>query len=451
MKEDKSLPVFSILMCVYNQTDLLDHAILSVQNQQEMSWELLILDNSDSNRDVTWGILEQYAVNDSRIHVFRNSRNEGWAKGTAWLMDHVSGMYLSFLAADDFLLPDALGGVKQCIEQEAPDIVWVGNGFYQYGPNGIVEAGDSVLPYRIVLAGRKASNIKCIMDNTFYNSMFHYEKVSFLRKCGIDFYDPFYGDCVGMTKAMAEPNKMLILDQKVYGLVANTSQTRGKYFWDGIQYIFVPQWNCIKDAYKRDAYFSFQEARFCAIAVLRGITRELEALLGGAVCMDKEMNPTERDSNERWMQAKTILQHPVIQGLIQLYGRFEYESVILELFSGKFMEQYGMQDWLGLLLDLAGKLPDIEYAEAIRRFTKILTHEENTGMMGMGMFLQYVNTLSDPQRAEQLDSIQKILQIYGDWKELFACKVYSEFCRECTLEGQNRIELAAFCKYILEN
>ena len=72
-------------------------------------------------------------------------------------------------------------------------------------------------------------------------------------------------------------------------------------------------------------------------------------------------------------------------------------------------------------------------------------------MMGMGMFLQYINTLTDLQIERQIDGIQKVLQIYGKWKDLFVEKVYSEFNRRCELEGQNRIELAAFCRYILEN
>ena len=451
MKENKSVPVFSILMCVYNQTELLDYAISSVQNQRETSWELLILDNSDKNRDVSWKMLGQYAANDSRIHIFRNGRNVGWAKGTSWLLKYVSGVYLSFLAADDFLQPDALGMVKRCIEQEEPDIVWVGNGFYQYGEHGLVELGASVLTQRIVLEGRKASNIKCVMEHTFYNSMFHNENVSFLRKNGIDFYAPFFGDCVGMTKAMTEAGKMCLLDENVYGLVANTSQTRGKHFWDGIQYIFVPQWNCIKGAYIRDAYFSFQDARFCATAVLRGVIAELEALLGGGVCMDRKMTPVEKDETERFMQVRTILQHPVIQEMIQFYGRFDYEAELLGRFAGTYMEQCSTRDWLGLLLNLAGRLQGMEYTEAICIFIRILTDGENIGMMGMGMFLQYINTLTDLQIERQIDGIQKVLQIYGKWKDLFVEKVYSEFNRRCELEGQNRIELAAFCRYILEN
>ena len=40
---------FSVLMCVYNKTELLEYAIRSVREQSEHSWELLILDNSENS------------------------------------------------------------------------------------------------------------------------------------------------------------------------------------------------------------------------------------------------------------------------------------------------------------------------------------------------------------------------------------------------------------------
>ena len=167
--------------------------------------------------------------------------------------------------------------------------------------------------------------------------------------------------------------------------------------------------------------------------------------------MDRKMTPVEKDETERFMQVRTILQHPVIQEMIQFYGRFDYEAELLGRFAGTYMEQCSTRDWLGLLLNLAGRLQGMEYTEAICIFIRILTDGENIGMMGMGMFLQYINTLTDLQIERQIDGIQKVLQIYGKWKDLFVEKVYSEFNRRCELEGQNRIELAAFCRYILEN
>lgn len=456
--KNKVSPVFSILMCVYNHTELLEIAIRSVLDQSEASWELLILDNSDLNKDVSWKILNQFAEQEDRIHIFRNDRNEGWAKGTAQLLKYASGIYMTFLAADDFLLPDVLREVRKETDLEEPDIVWVGNGFYQYTDHKLTKMGQSVLEQKKVLTGKQASHIKNIMEYTFYNSMFHYEKISFLQKNGIDFFEPYYGDCVGMTKAMAEAEKMLILNREVYGLIANTSQTREKYFWDCADYIFISQWNCIKNAYIRDGYFSFKDARFCAIAVLRAVTGSIAALFGGAVCINQEMNPVDKSLEERFRQTEELLQHPAVWEMILLYGRFEYEEEILGLLSiqcaglecaGEDVSKIRQpQKWLGLLLKQNEMM---SCRERMDGFVKILTDENNIGLMGMGVFLQYVNSLSDTEIRSYMDSIQKILQLYDKWKQLFAEKVFSEFQREHKFTGQSKIELAAFCKYILEN
>lgn len=42
-------PFFSYMMCVYNDTSLLNAAINSLLKQSFPKWELIILDNSDKN------------------------------------------------------------------------------------------------------------------------------------------------------------------------------------------------------------------------------------------------------------------------------------------------------------------------------------------------------------------------------------------------------------------
>ena len=92
---------FSVFMCVYNKDELLEHAIASVLEQSETSLELLILDNSDSNREKTWSILSEISEKDFRVKIFRSSENVGWAKGASLLLKQASGRYMTFLAADD--------------------------------------------------------------------------------------------------------------------------------------------------------------------------------------------------------------------------------------------------------------------------------------------------------------------------------------------------------------
>lgn len=457
--EQETHCIFSILMCVYNRIDLLDHAIRSLTDQNETSWELLILDNSDRNQAVTWEALKRYARQDGRIHIFQNSKNEGWAKGTAILLSHASGEYMSFLAADDFLLSDALSRVRKEIDSEHPDIVWVGNGFYQYADRKMEKTGQSVTLDLIRLFEKNAVNIKTVAEHVFFNSMFHYTKISFLKKNQIDFYEPYYGDCVGMTKAMTEAEKMSVINSEIYGLVSNTSQTRGRYIWDCEEHIFVPWWECIKAAYVRDRYFNFQDIRYCAIMVIRGHIGYMDIVLGDCACIDKTMNTVFCSLKERFRQLKKALEHPIMQEMVQLYGRFEYEEKILGsviTFCKKDIEEFldilrDSGGWLGRLIELSIDMEHMDTEEVIKSFQTVLLDVCNSGMMGMGMFLQYVNVITDTELVSNRKQIHAILERYEHWKNKFVGSLYEQFQGKQMLQGQSRVEFAACCKYILEN
>lgn len=453
--------MFSMLMCVYNSVDLLDTAIGSLLCQGETSWELLILDNSDTNQAVSWPLLEDYAKKDSRIQIFQSSKNVGWAKGSALLLQNASGKYVSFLAADDFLLPDALAEVRKKIDKEDPEIVWVGNGFYQYMDGNIENTGKSVLPQSVVIRQKSASNIRFIMEHTFFNSMFHYTKIDFLKDIQVDFYEPYYGDCVGMTKALTEAEKMVILDFEVYGLVSNTSQTRGKYSWDCEQYIFNHQWECIKEACVRDGFFSFQDMRYCSMAIVRSHIANIYALLNGCVCMDKDMNPLTKTFSERFLQLKKVLEDATMHEMIQFYDRFGYEKQILDILltscrkypdaNSVLVFETSESGWLGSLLELKMYTDCTDREKILKKYLGILTDDCNTGMLGIGEFLQYVNGFSEIELADYINQIQIVLKRYEDWKNVFVSNLFAKFRERQPLKGQSRVELAACCKYFLNN
>jgi len=238
---------------------------------------------------------------------------------------------MTFLAADDFLLPDILKKIRVEIETTLWDIIWVGNGFYQYRDRNLEKLGQSVLEEKIYISPNSAANIRRIMENTFYNSMFHYERVEFLRENNIDFYVPYYGDCAGMVQAMTVAKNMLVLNEEGYGLTSNTSQSRGTFYWDGEEHIFEPQWKSIRGMYRKEGYFSFLDARYCAMSILKNEIGNMKSLSKGAICVDKEMNRKEINEEQRFLQIQKVLESPIIQEMVQFYGRLEYEEEILKI------------------------------------------------------------------------------------------------------------------------
>lgn len=110
----------SIIMPVYNAEKYLREAIESIVKQQNVEWELLLVDNG--SKDLSLEICQQFARKYSRIRVLTeenpgagNARNKGY--------QNADGDYILFVDADDYL-PDAkvLERFVCAIESEDADI-----------------------------------------------------------------------------------------------------------------------------------------------------------------------------------------------------------------------------------------------------------------------------------------------------------------------------------------
>lgn len=473
--------LFSVFMCVYNKTELLEKSVRSVLEQEEASFELLILDNSDRNRENTWKILSRLAEDDHRIKIFQSWKNVGWAKGASILLEKAQGKYMTFLAADDFLLSGALKKVREAVEEYDPDILWVGNKYYDYQKNGFPsnheggkqmeahdicrELGETIPRKQIFFERQNSKNIKLVMENVFYNSFFHYVRVEFLKKAGIDFFNSGYGDCAGMVKAMTKAEHMVILNMAVYGLTVNTSQSRGTFYWDGDRYIFSDQWKSVKEAYVRDNRFSFLELRYCATAILKNENGNIISLAKGCKCVNHFMNPVAKNCQERLWQIRQVLENREIQEMVQFYGRFAYEQELLEaveILFGSCPENerkllFWQVDWLGSLLRScycleSGKLlrKKITGKEELKGIMQALTDKGNVSMFGMGLFLQAANDMEESVMLEYRAYLEKILAAYQDWKNSFVERIWNGLGNGGSLKNNGKIEMAAFCKYVLE-
>lgn len=104
-------PRVSIGMPVYNGESFLKEAINSILAQTFADFELIISDNASIDR--TQEICRFYAVQDQRIHYYRNERN----MGAAWNQNQVArlakGDYFKWAHHDDICAPELL---EKCVE-----------------------------------------------------------------------------------------------------------------------------------------------------------------------------------------------------------------------------------------------------------------------------------------------------------------------------------------------
>lgn len=301
-------PLFSYMMATYNDTRLINAAINSLLKQSFTEWELVVLDNSDRN-DAVWEMLENAMYADKRIHAFKSEGNVGWAKGASVCLQHVKGLYTSFLAADDCINAGTLGYMSEILEAEAPDILYVG-----VCATELTEEGDALVTgarippkQRIWEPGDNRSRmIAEIMKDVYYNSFFHYMKVSFLREHHIDFFEPYYGDCGGMTEAMLHAEKMIAVDKIVCFLTRNTSQTTGWWLWDVCKSRTALQWKGIKNVFQTEAQTESDDMQYIAERIMSNVIGGMRSLCLGH-CRNKYMNPISVSGSDILTQVEEFL------------------------------------------------------------------------------------------------------------------------------------------------
>src|SRR5687768_10604451 len=97
------LPSISVLMSVYNGARYLSQSIESILAQTFSDFEFIIID--DCSSDSTPQILNEYARQDSRIRIIRNSENKGLTASLNIGLTQAQGRYIARQDADDISLP----------------------------------------------------------------------------------------------------------------------------------------------------------------------------------------------------------------------------------------------------------------------------------------------------------------------------------------------------------
>lgn len=92
--------LISIICPVYNSSRHITDAVLSVVNQTNGNWELILVD--DGSTDDSGVICDEFASKDSRIKVI-HKENQGQMKARIDGIKNSSGEYVAFLDSDDVL------------------------------------------------------------------------------------------------------------------------------------------------------------------------------------------------------------------------------------------------------------------------------------------------------------------------------------------------------------
>lgn len=317
--------MFSVIMCTYNSEVTLAHAVESVIKQTFENWELLILDNG--SKDGTIKMLQEYECQEPRISCIYREDNVGWCKGISICLEQAKGQYMMFLGADDYLAAETtLGEVAEEIEKHQPDIVWTANGFAIFENNEYKVVKRTVPNYCVYQGEDKLMQLYQLMTSVYYNSVMHYVKIDFLKAHNIDFFDPFYGDCQGMTEAICKADKMVVMDKMEYVLTVNTSQTAKKVDYE---YDIARQWQSVKDAlgdlsvYPRDMLGAVAERIFQNQACM------CESVAVGAELRNGLMNEVKKGIPERFFKVEEWLSSDAFGEMMYYSDKLRFEEHLI--------------------------------------------------------------------------------------------------------------------------
>lgn len=131
-------PKITVIVPVYNVKEYLPRCLDSILMQTFTDFELLLVD--DGSTDCSGMICDDYALKDSRIHVF-HKKNGGVSSARNVGIDNACGEWITFCDADDYVSPDWLNiFVEHC---NGTDLVV--QGFItdkSDTPNGVDYIGD---------------------------------------------------------------------------------------------------------------------------------------------------------------------------------------------------------------------------------------------------------------------------------------------------------------------
>ena len=102
MPERDENPVVSVVMTAYNSEKFIEEAVLSILNQKYPALEIIVVD--DGSEDGTHKLIRSYRDQMKIIYQKHSGIAAGWNRG----VDEASGLFLSFLDADDLWTEDKI-------------------------------------------------------------------------------------------------------------------------------------------------------------------------------------------------------------------------------------------------------------------------------------------------------------------------------------------------------
>jgi glycosyltransferase involved in cell wall biosynthesis/tetratricopeptide (TPR) repeat protein len=109
-------PKLSICIPTFNRCRYLENALTHLFDEQRFDFEFEVLISDNASTDGTWEFVERFMLSHRQVRYVRQTRNVGVDANLVAVYREARGEYTVYLADDDILLPEALGGVIEYLE-----------------------------------------------------------------------------------------------------------------------------------------------------------------------------------------------------------------------------------------------------------------------------------------------------------------------------------------------
>lgn len=113
------MPILSVIVPAFNAADFIDRCLRSILDQQKISTEVVVVD--DGSKDETVARIIDRSQKDDRITLITGP-NRGPAQARNRGIEAARGKYLTFVDADDEVLPGAYAAMVDSLERTGSDI-----------------------------------------------------------------------------------------------------------------------------------------------------------------------------------------------------------------------------------------------------------------------------------------------------------------------------------------
>jgi teichuronic acid biosynthesis glycosyltransferase TuaG len=143
----------SIIVPVYNVEKYICETIECVRKQTYDNWELLLVE--DCSKDNTVAVILEYLdkVQDSRVRLIRQEKNNGAARSRNRGLREADGRYIAYLDADDLWVPEKLEKELAFMEEKQAAFAFTGYEFADENGKGLgkVVRVPEILTYKEAL------------------------------------------------------------------------------------------------------------------------------------------------------------------------------------------------------------------------------------------------------------------------------------------------------------